>query len=151
MCLTKPIRQSSITNAMCCSLRSIGRFDSRLAHLEPAPSLNTSFCLYLQTALHTAFTSFTIYWDPCTPDFRDTVLALLAAGMLAPFLAGLLDLSDCLSLKHWHRAAVPTSTMLAGANPNLPFHYGGLEKYTVLHFEAYDGNRLGHHLMTANC
>ncbi|BDA47834.1 probable Ankyrin-3 [Coccomyxa sp. Obi] len=62
-----------------------------------------------QTALHTAFNSFTVYWDPCTPDFRDTVFALLAAG----------------------------------ANPNLPFHYGGLQNYTVLHFEAYDGNRHG--------
>lgn len=42
-----------------------------------------SFCC-LQTALHTAFDSFVVFWHPCTPAFRETVLALLAAGMLAP-------------------------------------------------------------------
>lgn len=34
-----------------------------------------------QTALHAAFDSFTVYWHPCSPSFRNTVLALLAAGM----------------------------------------------------------------------
>ncbi|KAK9907661.1 hypothetical protein WJX75_007781 [Coccomyxa subellipsoidea] len=62
-----------------------------------------------QTALHAAFDSFTVYWHPCSPSFRNTVLALLAAG----------------------------------ANPKLPFPYAGLNNYTVLHFEAYDGNRHG--------
>ncbi len=33
-----------------------------------------------ETALHAAFDSFTVYWHPCSPNFRDTVLALLAAG-----------------------------------------------------------------------
>ena len=34
-----------------------------------------------QTALHAAFDSFTVYWHPCSPSFRNTVVALLAAGM----------------------------------------------------------------------
>ncbi|EIE18306.1 hypothetical protein COCSUDRAFT_83607 [Coccomyxa subellipsoidea C-169] len=33
--------------------------------------------------------------------------------------------------------------MVAGADPKIPFPYGGLDKYTVLHFESYDGNRHG--------
>lgn len=31
--------------------------------------------------------------------------------------------------------------MVAGADPKIPFPYGDLDKYTVLHFESYDGNR----------
>ena len=30
-----------------------------------------------------------------------------------------------------------------GANPNIPFNFGGEPQYIVLHFEAYDGNRHG--------
>ena len=33
-----------------------------------------------QTALHAAYDSFTVYWHPCSPSFRNTILALLAAG-----------------------------------------------------------------------
>eukprot|EP00884_Botryococcus_braunii_P005613 jgi/Botrbrau1/15052/Bobra.0297s0009.1 len=62
-----------------------------------------------RTALHYAFDSFSVYWHPCSEDFRQTVEALLSHG----------------------------------ANPNIPFPYGGLQNYTVLHFEAYDGNRHG--------
>jgi len=31
--------------------------------------------------------------------------------------------------------------LCTGADPKVPFPYGGVTNYSVLHFEAYDGNR----------
>lgn len=65
-----------------------------------------------QTALHAAFGSFIVYWDPCTESFRETVLALLAAGTMPLLLQFEPFENSCVNFADLDRASYGQSVKL---------------------------------------